>query len=1748
VSDQVSIGDYRLEISGDEVVVRDESGAIVETVELDETRGELTLPDGQKIDLTAVFADAGIEAFETAAGPANDNTGAINGGPTTFHPFHGTGSEFDGLDSAGALGGTSLGYEAPGADEQPDYDPNVEEPILVTWSSHDPWNIAENQLGGSFGKVINGNPADYTFEVSDPRFEVVDGVLQVREGVSFDYESEQGIDLEITVTSRTGDVRTLATHVDVTDVNEAQTDFFIDQTAVNENVPGAVVGPLTVADPDAGDSQSFQVSDSRFEVVDGQLKLKDGVSLDHESEPTVTVTVTATDSSGHQIQQTVTITVGDVNEAQTALALGENTVAENAAGAVVGTLTVADPDAGDGQSFEVSDARFEVVDGQLKLKDGVSLDHEGEPVVNITVTATDGAGHQIQQTFAITVGDVNEAQTGLSLDGNSVSENAAGAVIGTLTVADPDADDSQSFMVSDDRFEVVDGQLKLKDGVSLDHEGEPTVSVTVTATDGAGHQIQQTFTVNVGDVNEAPTAVNLAGNSLVENVAGAVIGALSAIDPDAGDTHSFAVSDNRFEVVDGQLKLKDGIAIDFETEPSLNVTVTATDSAGNTVQETFTLSVSDVNEAQTTLSLDHASVAENEAGAVIGALTVSDPDAGDSQSFQVSDSRFEVVNGQLKLKDGVSLDHESEPTVTVQVTATDSAGHQIQQDFAISVGDVNEAPLSLSLATDSTQLLLNGSFESNKLGNGQWQLFSGIDGWKTSTQVEIQNNVTNKASDGAQMVEMDADNKVDNIYQDVQTVAGHAYQLTFDAATRNDTKRTDTIEVYWNGVKIGSADPQSTTWQSNSFQVIGTGGIDRLEFREVGGSNDNYGGLLDNVALKGMGATVPENFGGVVIGALTVTDPDAGDSHAFSVSDSRFEVVDGQLKLKSDASFNYEAEKSVDVTVTATDTGGHQIQQTFTIAVGDVNEAQTALTWTGSSVAENAAGAVAGALWVADVDAGDAQRFTVSDSRFEVVNNQLKLKSGVSLDFEQASSVNVTVTATDKAGHQIQQTFTVNVTNVNEVQTGMTLGASKVAENAAGAVIGSLSVSDPDAGDTQSFKVSDSRFEVVDNQLKLKSGVSLDFEQGASVGVTVTATDSASHQYAKTFSIGVSDVNEAPTGIQLSSLDVNENASGATIGKLTTSDPDAGDTFSYQVSDNRFEVVGGQLQLKSGVSLDHEAEPTVNLKVTSTDSSGHAIAQSFTVSVANVNEAPAVTSTDGALENHIVNTSTAYNPVANAAVGAYLYSNDSAGVAKPASSLLNGVDASNMTLSAATPVTVTFQKEAAGNHNMVGTYQYDNSGNVVAGSVKFVWLDASASTEGKLGSTMAKDFLGYSQPNSISLGTMPAGTHVGFFTISNGANDAGNKTLLTNAAAGTSNQTDAMAAIASKLSVQVDANGNGQIMVGNSQMNGAVFFTHNKSLNTDFNGSSDIDHMASGVSANLPGQLVIGVEDLGGGGDKDFNDVVFSVDLGTYNVNKLTQTSHQPTVDFSDIDSNTLSQAVIHTTGFQAGDALNVPPSGSFNVTVNQSGADYTITIVGKTGAETVDQYETFANSIYFSTSSKSEGERHIEYSVTDSGGLTSNVSTADFGVTNSYEVSTSQLGNGATTLGSGDDLAHINSSGFGPLYMGDGHDTVHLARQDMAFGHNEAVQVHDAETLDATGYGANNVALSINDVLDITDADNRLTVVGDKGDTVTLSGDGSGNHWSVVSTDANFTTYAWSDPAHAAVVEISNQLNTQVS
>jgi len=278
-------------------------------------------------------------------------------------------------------------------------------------------------------------------------------------------------------------------------------------------------------------------------------------------------------------------------------------------------------------------------------------------------------------------------------------------VVGTLSVTAQDTNDSHTFAPpSDSRFEIVGDQLKLKDGQSLDHETEASVEVAITAEDQAGATHTQTFTITVQDMNEPPTDISLSATAVDENAPGAIIGTLDATDPDDGDTATFTVSDNRFEVVGDQLKLKDGQSLDHETEPTVRIEVTAHDQGDLTYTEAFDITVNDVNDPPTDITLDPASVDEIADGAVIGNVTAVDQDAGDTHAWTVSDDRFEVAQAQLKLKAGEFLDFEVEPAVTVQLTATDSGNESVTRTFTITVNDVNEPPMVANAIPDQTAM------------------------------------------------------------------------------------------------------------------------------------------------------------------------------------------------------------------------------------------------------------------------------------------------------------------------------------------------------------------------------------------------------------------------------------------------------------------------------------------------------------------------------------------------------------------------------------------------------------------------------------------------------------------------------------------------------------------------------------------------------------------------------------------------------------------------------------------------------------------------------------------------------------------------------------------------------------------------------------------------------------------------------------------------------------------------------------
>ena len=178
-------------------------------------------------------------------------------------------------------------------------------------------------------------------------------------------------------------------------------------------------------------------------------------------------------------------------------------------------------------------------------------------------------------------------------DTGSVDENDAGATITAVAT-----ENATEVTVDNDHFEVADGNLKLKEGSSLDFEavdgGE--VEVTITAS-GDGDSATHTVTVTVNDINEAPDAPMVVGGAdglnVDENDAGETITSFEApSDPDAGDTVTLSVDDERFEINDARiLKLKDGVMLDHEAEDMVTLVVTATDAAGLTSSTTLTVMV-----------------------------------------------------------------------------------------------------------------------------------------------------------------------------------------------------------------------------------------------------------------------------------------------------------------------------------------------------------------------------------------------------------------------------------------------------------------------------------------------------------------------------------------------------------------------------------------------------------------------------------------------------------------------------------------------------------------------------------------------------------------------------------------------------------------------------------------------------------------------------------------------------------------------------------------------------------------------------------------------------------------------------------------------------------------------------------------------------------------------------------------------------------------------------------------------------
>jgi Ca2+-binding RTX toxin-like protein len=223
-----------------------------------------------------------------------------------------------------------------------------------------------------------------------------------------------------------------------------------------------------------------------------------------------------------------------------------------------------------------------------------------------------------------------------------------------------------------------------------------------------------------------------------------------------------------------------------------------------------------------------------------------------------------------------------------------------------------------------------------------------------------------------------------------------------------------------------------------------------------------------------------------------------------------------------------------------------------------------------------------------------------------------------------------------------------------------------------------------------------------------------------------------------------------------------------------------------------------------------------------------------------------------------------------------------------------GVDAATpgmlaYTASQATSVTVTFNGETAGYQNTLGFYKIANDGSISMVDVLF----ANASLQGSGGSLTANV--------SHQTFTVTQGQQFGFFVLPNGYGQSATRALLENDATNwTMVNADGTPAnvLGGREIFLASVNANGTRTLIQSQFGNSMFHSLDAAGSSGLNG----DHFAHTLDAVqfADGSIRLGLEDIWGGGDRDFDDTMFTVSSSDARVLSLQQIGQPATVGGND--------------------------------------------------------------------------------------------------------------------------------------------------------------------------------------------------------------------------------------------------------
>ena len=1061
-----------------------------------------------------------------------------------------------------------------------------------------------------------------------------------------------------------------------------------ENTGANTNIGS----PVTANDPDTGNTLTYSLEGtdaSSFQIVSasGQIQTETGVTYDHETTPSYSVTVKATDTSSATDTIDVTITVTNLDEDGAVTLTDERPVVDTAL-----TATLDDPDRASGTTWQW--ARADSASGTFTDIGGATTSSY-TPVagdvgkyLQATASYTDGHGTG-KSAQAVSANPVQAPPEFSSVTANrSVAENtAAGESIGAPVTAS-DADTLTYTLGGTDKasfdIEPESGQLRTKE--PLNYEVRSSYRVMVTATDPSNLTASITVTITITNVEEAGTVTLLP----VQPQVGTPLTATLA-DPD-GDPTSVNWQWARADSASGTFTNVSGgktyTPVAADAGKYLRATASYDDEQG-AGKDANAVSANPVKTAQATnsapvFSADTAtrSVAENTgAGIDFGApVTATDSDTLTYTLSGTDEASFDIVELSGQLRTEAPLDYETKKFYEVTVTATDPSKLADTIEVTITVTNLDEegeVTLSSLQPQVGTALTAELTDPDGTLERVSWQWAKGDSVGGPFTNVgggTTLDSYTPAATDVDKYLRATAS------YTDPQgsgknasEVSTHAVQaaptepnsppvFSADTATRSVAENTGA------GIDFGTA----VTATDSDTLTYSLGGTDADAFEiEPGSGQLQTKGPLDYEAEKNsytvmVTATDPSKLTDIITVTINVENvdepgtvklssvqPQVGTALTAALSDPDGDPSSVTWQWTRGGTTNVGSSNSY--TPVAADVGMHlhatanytdpQGSGKDANAVSDnpvktaqaTNDAPVFSAATAArSVDENAlTGANIGTpVTATDADSDDILTYSLGGddaASFDIVAGTGQLQTKGPLDYEATkNSYTVTVTATDPSSATGTIEVTITVTNLDE-EGEVTLSPL---QPQVGAVL-TAELTDPD-GTTSNVNWQWARGEDTGPYTDVSSGETytpVDGDVGKYLRATASYTDG--HGPGKDANaVSANPVQTAPatnSAPAFSGTDANRSvaentAGGQNIGAPVTA-TDA-DTLTYTLSGtdaDSFSIVDTSGQLQTKEPLDYETKSSYKVTVTATDHSKETDSTEVTITVTNLDEEGEVT-------------------------------------------------------------------------------------------------------------------------------------------------------------------------------------------------------------------------------------------------------------------------------------------------------------------------------------------------------------------------------------------------------------------------------------------------------------------------------------------------------------------------------------------